>query len=101
MASAMEHGFGLLLLRVWPLATCKCIAGEEPATGIVASITPGHPTLVTCVDDERMDFQASSSVTCQCQACLMHSSACATEAALLVILILLLGYAGWPVGHIC
>lgn len=74
MASAMEHGFGLLLLRIWPLTTCKCIAGEEPATGIVASITPGNPTLVTCVDDERMDFQASSSVTHQCRACLMHSS---------------------------
>jgi ubiquitin-activating enzyme E1 len=36
------------------------IAGEEPATGIIASIIPGNPTLITCVDDERMDFQASS-----------------------------------------
>ncbi len=34
------------------------IAGEEPATGIVASIIPGNPTLITCVDDERMEFQA-------------------------------------------
>ena len=34
------------------------IAGEEPATGIIASIIPGNPTLITCVDDERMEFQA-------------------------------------------
>jgi ubiquitin-activating enzyme E1 len=33
------------------------VDGEEPASGIIASITPGNPTLVTCVDDERMEFQ--------------------------------------------
>lgn len=32
-------------------------SGEEAATGIVASITPGNPTIVSCVDDEKMDFQ--------------------------------------------
>ncbi|DBA88021.1 TPA: hypothetical protein ACH3X1_005003 [Trebouxia sp. C0004] len=34
------------------------VDGEEPATGIIASIIPGNPTLITCVDDERMEFQA-------------------------------------------
>ena len=46
------------------MITSKCllvIAGEEAASAIIASITPGSPTLVTCVDDERMDFQASLS----------------------------------------
>ncbi|KAK9812201.1 hypothetical protein WJX73_003893 [Symbiochloris irregularis] len=31
--------------------------GEEPHTGIVASITATHPTVVTCVEDERLQFQ--------------------------------------------
>ena len=37
-------------------------AGEEPATGIIASIIPGSPTIITCVDDERMDFQVRSCI---------------------------------------
>ena len=32
-------------------------AGEEPHTGIVAGITPGPITLVTTVEDERLEFQ--------------------------------------------
>ena len=32
-------------------------AGEEPSSGIVAGITPGNPTLVTCVEDDRLGFQ--------------------------------------------
>ncbi|DBB17709.1 TPA: NEDD8-activating protein uba3 [Trebouxia sp. C0006] len=39
------------------------VDGEEPATGIVASIIPGNPTLITCVDDERMEFQDGQLVT--------------------------------------
>ncbi|KAK9849259.1 hypothetical protein WJX84_002174, partial [Apatococcus fuscideae] len=31
--------------------------GEEPATGIIASITNGNPSLVTCVDDERLTLE--------------------------------------------
>jgi hypothetical protein len=31
--------------------------GEEPHAGIVAGITPGNPTLVTTVEDERLEFQ--------------------------------------------
>jgi hypothetical protein len=36
---------------------CCCCAGEEPHSGIVASISSGNPALVTCVDDERLEFQ--------------------------------------------
>jgi hypothetical protein len=32
-------------------------SGEEPHAGIVAGITPGNPTLVTAVEDERLEFQ--------------------------------------------
>ncbi|KAL3140560.1 E1 ubiquitin-activating protein, variant 3 [Trebouxia sp. C0010 RCD-2024] len=39
------------------------VDGEEAATAIIASILPGNPTLVTCVDDERMDFQDGQLVT--------------------------------------
>ncbi|KIZ06683.1 ubiquitin-activating enzyme E1 [Monoraphidium neglectum] len=31
--------------------------GEEPHSGIVASVTSGNPALVTCIDDERLQFQ--------------------------------------------
>lgn len=37
--------------------------GEEPHTGIIAGITPGHPTLVTTVEDERLEFQEGELVT--------------------------------------
>lgn len=45
-----------------PRPTCRAPpalppAGEEPHTGIVAGITPGNPTLVTTVEDERLEFQ--------------------------------------------
>jgi hypothetical protein len=32
-------------------------AGEEPHSGIVASITTGAHPIVTCVEDERLEFQ--------------------------------------------
>jgi hypothetical protein len=35
-------------------------AGEDPHSGIVASITNGSPCLVTCVDDERLEFQVGA-----------------------------------------
>lgn len=41
----------------FPRVTCN--AGEEPNTGIVAGITPGNPTLVTCVEDDRLNFQVT------------------------------------------
>jgi ubiquitin-activating enzyme E1 len=38
------------------------VDGEEPHTGIVAGITPGNPTLVTTVEDERLEFQDGEEV---------------------------------------
>lgn len=39
-------------------------SGEEPHSGIVAAVTSGNPALVTCIDDERLEFQVGSSVAC-------------------------------------
>lgn len=39
------------------------VDGEEPHTGIVAGITPGPTTLVTAVEDERLEFQDGELVT--------------------------------------
>jgi hypothetical protein len=41
-----------------PACLPACLpAGEEPHTGIIAGITLGNPTLVTTVEDERLEFQ--------------------------------------------
>ncbi len=40
-----------------PAFTVLDVDGEQPRQGIVAGITPGSPTLVSCVDDERLEFQ--------------------------------------------
>jgi ubiquitin-activating enzyme E1 len=40
-----------------PEFTVLDVDGEEPHTGIVASISNGNPALVSCVDDERLEFQ--------------------------------------------
>ncbi|KAG1679642.1 hypothetical protein FOA52_006159 [Chlamydomonas sp. UWO 241] len=37
--------------------------GEEPHTGIIESITSGNPAMVTCVEDERLEFQDGQLVT--------------------------------------
>ena len=47
-----------LFTNSYLLTLSKLPPGEEAATAIIASIIPGNPTLITCVDDERMDFQA-------------------------------------------
>uniref|UniRef100_A0A7R9V7B7 E1 ubiquitin-activating enzyme n=1 Tax=Chlamydomonas euryale TaxID=1486919 RepID=A0A7R9V7B7_9CHLO len=39
------------------------VNGEEPHTGIVESITTGNPAMVTCVEDERLEFQDGQLVT--------------------------------------
>ena len=39
------------------------VDGEEPHTGIIAGITPGHPTLVTTVEDDRLEFEVGDLVT--------------------------------------
>jgi ubiquitin-activating enzyme E1 len=39
------------------------VDGEQPHTAIVAGITPGNSTLVTAVEDERLEFQDGELVT--------------------------------------
>lgn len=46
-----------------PAFTVLDVDGEEPFMGIVAGITPGPTTLVTCVEDERLEFQDGQLVT--------------------------------------
>ena len=46
----------MLMLLTAEMASCYG-AGEQPTTAIIASITPGNPTLVTCVDDERLELE--------------------------------------------
>lgn len=40
-----------------PEFTVSDVDGEEPHTGIIASIGNDNPALVSCVDDERLEFQ--------------------------------------------
>uniref|UniRef100_A0A1D1ZMI8 E1 ubiquitin-activating enzyme n=1 Tax=Auxenochlorella protothecoides TaxID=3075 RepID=A0A1D1ZMI8_AUXPR len=40
-----------------PQFTVYDVDGEDPHTGIVAGITQGPTTLVTCVEDDRLEFQ--------------------------------------------
>ena len=39
------------------------VDGEEPHSGIIAGVTPGNPTLVTSVEDDRLEFEAGDLVT--------------------------------------
>ncbi|EFJ51834.1 hypothetical protein VOLCADRAFT_79505 [Volvox carteri f. nagariensis] len=40
-----------------PSFTVYDVNGEEPHSGIVASVSSGSPAIVTCVEDERLEFQ--------------------------------------------
>lgn len=40
-----------------PEFTVVDVDGEDPHTGIIASISNDNPALVACVDDERLEFQ--------------------------------------------
>eukprot|EP00775_Hariotina_reticulata_P006408 gene6408-6639_t len=46
-----------------PSFTVYDVDGEDPHSGIVASVSSGNPALVTCVDDERLEFQDGQLVT--------------------------------------
>lgn len=39
-------------------------SGEEPHTAIVASISNSNPAVVTCVEDERLQFQVRRATVC-------------------------------------
>ncbi|CAM0950525.1 unnamed protein product [Alopecurus aequalis] len=49
--------FGSVFCDFGPEFTVLDVDGEEPHTGIVASISNDNPALVSCVDDERLEFQ--------------------------------------------
>ncbi|KAK6927132.1 Ubiquitin-activating enzyme E1, FCCH domain [Dillenia turbinata] len=49
--------FGSVFCDFGPEFTVVDVDGEEPHTGIIASISNDCPALVSCVDDERLEFQ--------------------------------------------
>ncbi|PON85895.1 Ubiquitin-activating enzyme E [Trema orientale] len=49
--------FGSVFCDFGPEFTVSDVNGEEPHTGIIASISNDNPALVSCVDDERLEFQ--------------------------------------------
>ncbi|QCE00933.1 ubiquitin-activating enzyme E1 [Vigna unguiculata] len=55
--------FGSLFCDFGPEFTVFDVDGEDPHTGIIASISNDNPALVSCVDDERLEFQDGDLVT--------------------------------------
>lgn len=49
--------FGSVFCDFGPEFTVFDVNGEDPHTGIIASISNDNPALVSCVDDERLEFQ--------------------------------------------
>lgn len=49
--------FGSVFCDFGPEFTVFDVNGEEPHTGIIASVSNDNPALVSCVDDERLEFQ--------------------------------------------
>ncbi|CAN6212791.1 unnamed protein product [Urochloa humidicola] len=49
--------FGSVFCDFGPEFTVLDVDGEDPHTGIIASISNDCPALVSCVDDERLEFQ--------------------------------------------
>ncbi|XP_002982764.2 ubiquitin-activating enzyme E1 2 [Selaginella moellendorffii] len=49
--------FGSVFCDFGPDFTVVDVDGEEPHTGIIASISNDNPAVVCCVDDERLEFQ--------------------------------------------
>ncbi|CAI0399916.1 unnamed protein product [Linum tenue] len=54
--------FGSVFCDFGPAFTVFDVDGEEPHTGIIASINNDNPALVSCVDDERLEFQDGDTV---------------------------------------
>ncbi|XP_044321962.1 ubiquitin-activating enzyme E1 3-like isoform X1 [Triticum aestivum] len=49
--------FGSIFCDFGPKFTVLDVDGEDPHTGIIASISNDNPALISCVDDERLEFQ--------------------------------------------
>lgn len=61
--SEIRGVFGTVFCDFGAKFTVSDVDGEQPHKGIVASISNGSPALVTCVDDERLEFQDGQLVT--------------------------------------
>lgn len=57
LKSEVRGLFGNVFCDFGPEFTVVDVDGEEPHTGIIASISNDNPALVSCVDDERLEFQ--------------------------------------------
>ncbi|KAJ7961184.1 Ubiquitin activating enzyme E1 [Quillaja saponaria] len=55
--SEVRGVFGSVFCDFGPEFTVFDVDGEDPHTGIIASINNDNPALVACVDDERLEFQ--------------------------------------------
>lgn len=49
--------FGFVCNDFGDAFVCSDTTGENPRSAIVSNIVPGAETLVSCVDDERIDFE--------------------------------------------
>ncbi|KAF6146977.1 hypothetical protein GIB67_036696 [Kingdonia uniflora] len=49
--------FGSVFCDFGPKFTVFDVDGEEPRTGIIVSISNDNPALISCVDDERLEFE--------------------------------------------
>ncbi|KAH9296093.1 hypothetical protein KI387_039681, partial [Taxus chinensis] len=49
--------FGSVFCDFGPEFTVFDVDGEEPHSGIIASVSNDYPAVVSCVDDERLEFQ--------------------------------------------
>ena len=63
ITSQVRGVFGSIFCDFGPSFSVLDVDGEQPHTAIVAGITPGNPTLVTAVEDERLEFQDGEFVT--------------------------------------
>ena len=52
----MRGVFASVFCDFGPAFTVYDVDGEEAHSGIVASVTPGNPTLVASVEDDRLEF---------------------------------------------
>ncbi|TYI16190.1 hypothetical protein ES332_A08G237900v1 [Gossypium tomentosum] len=59
--------FGTVFCDFGPKFTVFDVDGEEPHTGIIASISNDNPALVSCVDDERLEFEDGDLVVVKAQ----------------------------------
>ncbi|XP_021769666.1 ubiquitin-activating enzyme E1 2-like [Chenopodium quinoa] len=55
--------FGSVFCDFGPEFTVVDVDGNDPHTGIIASISNDNPALISCVDDERLEFQDGDLVT--------------------------------------